>query len=85
MHQKHEVAISISTIETRPKDLYRYRCGKGPQNPQDFKKGDLLLTLLRNIDLEMLPHLKTEPCCSIFKKWVKNSKYVHRASKERDV
>ena len=28
------------------------------QKSQDFKKGDLLLTLLRNIDLEMLPHLK---------------------------
>ena len=45
-------------ILTRQKALYR--CGKGPQNPQDFKKCDitLLTYLLKKIDLEMLPHLK---------------------------
>ena len=33
---------------------------KGPKNPQDFKKCDYLhyITLLKKIDLEMLPHLK---------------------------
>ena len=48
-------------MRTRQKALYR--CGKGPQNPQDFKKCDLhyIINLLRNIDLEMLPHLKIVP------------------------
>ena len=47
----------------------------GPENPQDFKKGDkiskrvmlhYITLLLRNIDLEMLPHLKKSERKEIF-------------------
>ena len=52
---KNIILILYQIEKTRQKALYR--CGKGPQNPQDFKKCDLLI-LLKKIDLEMLPHLK---------------------------